>query len=425
MLELHKRNVDCTGSAGRVLMREWRARAITKALMVMKTKHEYRAAEVHPSIIPFNLPSVDDCEFKYLSDAIKRRELAGNGHYTQICNKWLERRLGVARALLTQSGTAALEMAAILCDLAPGDEVIMPSFTFVSTANAVVLRGAIPVFIDIRPDTLNIDEMKIEQAITPRTKAIFVTHYAGVPCEMDTINAIAAPRRLLVVEDAAQALMSTYKGIPAGRLGVIGCFSFHATKNVMCGEGGALIIDRQEFAERAEVVWEKGTNRHAFLKGGVDKYIWLDIGSSFVPSELTAAFLAAQLEKADVMTCDRITTWNAYHSMFEGLERRDIGVVRPTIPRDVTHNGHIYYLLLRDGAGRNAVIKALKGFGIETQSHFVPLHSSPAGRRFARTVGELQVTDDAASRLLRLPLWFGMGDASARVGDTVMRVLDR
>ena len=270
---------------------------------------------------PFNRAPVTGGELDNIRDVLERRVLAGNGHYTQHCQNWLKMRLGVNEALLTQSGTAALEMAAILCDLSHGDEVIMPSFTFVSTANAVVLRGAVPVFVDIRPDTFNMDESLIEAAITPKTKAIFVVHYAGVPCEMDSILEIARRHRLIVVEDAAQALLSTYKGRPAGALGDIACFSFHETKNIVSGEGGALVTRRADLAERAHVIWEKGTNRRAFFLGAVDKYTWVDIGSSFLPSELTAACLAAQLDRADEITRERLAVWRLYHSAFAELDR--------------------------------------------------------------------------------------------------------
>jgi dTDP-4-amino-4,6-dideoxygalactose transaminase len=298
----------------------------------------------------------------------------------------------------------------------------MPSYTFVSTANAVVLRGGVPIFVDIRRDTLNIDESKIEAAISPRTKAIFVVHHAGVPCEMDSINAIARRHGLLVVEDAAQALLSTYRGRPVGGLGDLGCFSFHASKKVISGEGGALVTTRENFAARAHIIWEKGTNRRSFLQGQVDKYTWVDVGSSFLPSELTAAFLAAQLEQAEALTQDRLTTWNYYHAAFEELEARGI-VTRPVVPAHVTHNGHLFYLVLDNEATREAVIANLNAAGITAPFHYVPLHSSPAGRRFGRTSGTLQITDHVASRLLRLPLWDKMGDKAMRVADALVGML--
>lgn len=371
--------------------------------------------------LPFNRPPLTGRELENLRDVLQRRELAGNGTYTQACQDWLKARLGVAEALLTQSCTAALEMAAILCGLAPGDEVIMPSFTFVSTANAVVLRGAVPVFVDVRGDTLNIDEKLIEAAITPRTKAIFVVHYAGVPCEMDAVNEIARTHGLVVVEDAAQALLSTYNERQAGALGDIACFSFHDSKNVVSGEGGALVIKRADFVERAHVLWEKGTNRKAFLKGEVDKYTWVDVGSSFLPSELTAAFLGAQLEYADDITRDRLATWEFYHHAFAELERRSNQIVRPVVPPKVRHNGHLYYLLLRDGASRDATIERLRVGGIVAPFHYVPLHSAPAGVKFCRTSGSLAITDDVAARLIRLPLWYGIGDLAGRVVEAVSR----
>jgi dTDP-4-amino-4,6-dideoxygalactose transaminase len=375
-----------------------------------------------PARVPFNVPPITHREVHYLRDAIRRRELAGNGHYTRICCTWLEQRLGVGAALLTQSCTSALEMAALLCNLAPGDEVIMPSFTFVSTANAVVLRGATPVFVDIRRDTLNIDEGAVERAITPRAKAIFVVHYSGVPCEMNAINAVARRHGLLVVEDAAQALLSTYDGRPAGTLGDIGCFSFHVTKNVTSGEGGALVTARTDIAERARIVWEKGTDRDRFLKGQIDKYTWVDVGSSFLPSELTAAFLAAQLECADAITEDRRATWALYHAAFESLEQAEV-VTRPSVPANVSHNGHLYYLLLKDAQTRDSAIQTLKEQGIEAPFHYLPLHSTLAGRRFGRVAGPLPVTDDAAERLIRLPLWTGMGEKCHAVIDAVRAVL--
>jgi dTDP-4-amino-4,6-dideoxygalactose transaminase len=375
------------------------------------------------SLIPFNYSPVAGGELENIRDVLERRELAGNGHYTRICQDWLKARLGAKEALLTQSCTAALEMAAILCDLSPGDEVIIPSFTFVSTANAVVLRGAVPVFADVRPDTLNIDENAIEAAITPRTKAIFVVHYASVPCEMNAINAIARRHGLLVVEDAAQALLSSYEGRPAGVLGDIGCFSFHESKNIVSGEGGALVTQRDDLIERAHVIWDKGTNRRAFFKGSVDKYTWVDVGSSFLPSELTAAYLAAQLTHADEITLDRLTTWKFYDKAFADLQRSHQQLVRPAVPANCVHNGHIYFLLMENAARRDAVIANLRAREIVAPFHYVPLHSSPAGRRFGRTSGSLGVTEDVASRLIRLPVWFGMGDLAARVVEEVAREL--
>lgn len=374
--------------------------------------------------VPFNVPFVGDRELEYVRDAMERRELAGNGRYTARCHDWLKQNLGVTAAFLTQSCTSALEMATILCNLEPGDEVVMPSFTFVSTASAVVLRGAVPVFVEVRSDTLNIDESKIEPAITPRTKAIFVVHYAGVPCEMDDINAIAKRHGIMVVEDAAQALLSTYKAHPAGTLGDIGCFSFHVSKNVTSGEGGALVTTRKDIAERAPIVWEKGTNRLEFMMGLADKYTWVDIGSSYLPSEVTAALLAAQLEIAHEITTDRLATWNYYHHAFKDLEIRGV-VKRPTVPPHVTHNGHLYYLLVESAAARDRAIAQLKAVGIAAYFHYVPLHSSPAGQRFGRAAGPLPITDQAFERLLRLPLWVGMGESAKTVATAVQNVLER
>ena len=371
--------------------------------------------------IPFNLPPITGRELRFLQEAIERRELSGDGYFSRQCESWLVKRLGAKRVLLTHSCTAALEMAAILADLGPGDEVIMPSFTFVSTANAVALRGATPVFVDIRRDTLNLDEQLVEAAITSRTKAIFVVHYAGVCAEMDAFREIAAAHQLLLVEDAAQALLATYHGRPAGTLGDVACFSFHASKNVVSGEGGALVTDSAAFAERAEIVREKGTNRSRFLLGLVDKYTWTDLGSSYIPSELVAAFLRAQLDDADTITAQRRVIWDRYHAAFAGLEVCDIGVRRPIVPAHCMHNGHLYYLLLPSRARRDALISALRARGIVAPFHYVPLHSSEAGRRLGRTAGGLSVTDTLSERLIRLPMWSGMRDETDGV---VAAVLD-
>jgi dTDP-4-amino-4,6-dideoxygalactose transaminase len=366
--------------------------------------------------IPFNRPPVTGREFDYLTEVFNRREFSGNGTFTDRCQIWLKKRLGSADALLTQSCTAALEMAAILADIGPGDEVIMPSFTFVSTANAVVLRHGVPVFVDIRPDTLNIDETKIEAAITPRTKAICVVHYAGVCAEMDPILDIARRHGLMVIEDAAQALLSTYRGRQAGALGDLACFSFHETKNAMSGEGGALTVNNPALAERAFIIWEKGTNRRAFKLGAVDKYTWVDCGSSFLPSELTAAVLLAQLEQVEVFNVERCAIWERYHAGFAALEAAGI-VRRPIVPAHCTHNGHLYYLLVRSEEIRNRVIEQLRQDDIGAPFHYIPLHSSPAGQRYARAHGNLDVTDQISSCLLRLPLHAGM---SMEMADTVI-----
>lgn len=369
-------------------------------------------------MIPFNLPSLVGDELDFITQALESRKLSGDGAFTRQCHAWLEKRLGVKKALLTHSCTAALEMAAILCDLGPGDEVIMPSFTFVSTANAVVLRGAVPVFVDIDPWTMNIDPTAIEAAITPRTKAIFVVHYAGVPCEMNNINAIAQRHDLPVVEDAAQALGSLYKGRPAGALGTLAAFSFHETKNTVSGEGGALVLNDPAMIERAEIIREKGTNRSNFVRGEVDKYTWVDIGSSYLPSEILAAFLFAQFQHVDEINRHRLETWHQYHEAFFGLEASGL-VRRPMIPEHVSHNGHIYYLLIEAGEGRDAFIEAMRAAGISPAFHYVPLHSSPAGMKYGHTAGSLATTERVAEKLVRLPLYFGMETERNRVIEAV------
>ncbi|OUL88676.1 dTDP-4-amino-4,6-dideoxygalactose transaminase [Paraburkholderia hospita] len=359
------------------------------------------------TLIPFNRPHMTGKELGYIADAHAHGKLAGDGPYTKKCHEWLEQNAGGGKALLTHSCTAGLEMAAILSNVEPGDEVIMPSFTFVSTANAFVLRGAIPVFVDIRPDTLNIDETLIEAAITPRTRAIVPVHYAGVGCEMDTIMAIAERHQLLVIEDAAQGLMATYKGRPLGSIGHLAAFSFHETKNVICGEGGALMINDPRFHDRAEIIREKGTNRSQFFRGQVDKYTWCDIGSSFLPGELVAAFLWAQLQDARAITDKRLRVWDAYHAGLEGLER-DGKIQRPVVHTQTKHNAHMYYVLLHDLEQRTRLISRLSEKGINSVFHYVPLHSSPAGQRYARTSGSLARTVALSDRLVRLPLWADM-----------------
>ena len=369
--------------------------------------------------IHFNRPYAVGSEFNYLLAAINNMHLSGNGPFSKKCEQWLVEQTGCQKALLTLSCTAALEMAALLADIQAGDEVIMPSYTFVSTANAFVLRGATPVFVDIRPDTLNIDETKIEAAITPRTKAIVPVHYAGVGCEMDTIMAIAAKHNLLVIEDAAQGVMSSYRGRPLGSIGHLAAFSFHETKNVICGEGGALLINDARFIERAEIIREKGTNRNQFFRGQVDKYTWVDVGSSFLPSEINAAFLYAQLEEAQAITSRRMRIWQQYNAAFAKLESQ-FGVERPLIPADCQQNAHMFYLLMPDLETRSAVIRALKQRDIQAVFHYVPLHSSPAGRRFGRTSGQLTNTDTLSERLVRLPLWVRMdNDDVGQVVDAV------
>jgi dTDP-4-amino-4,6-dideoxygalactose transaminase len=357
--------------------------------------------------IPFNRPFAVGKEFDYIQQAIANMHLSGNGPFTKKCHAWLEERMGCCKALLTHSCTAALEMAAILADIQPGDEVIMPSFTFVSTANAFVLRGGVPVFVDIRPDTLNLDESRIEAAITPRTKAIVPVHYAGVGCEMNTIMAIAERHGLLVIEDAAQGMLSTYKDRPLGSIGHLAALSFHETKNVISGEGGALLLNDPCWVERAEIIWEKGTNRSQFFRGQVDKYTWVDIGSSYLPSEINAAFLWAQLQEAESITRQRLKTWERYHEVFAELENQG-RVRRPVVPPECRHNAHLYYLLLSDLECRTTLLEKLNASGVNAIFHYVPLHSSPAGRKYGRVHGDLSQTQNLSDRLIRLPLWVGM-----------------
>jgi dTDP-4-amino-4,6-dideoxygalactose transaminase len=364
--------------------------------------------------IPFNRPHVTGREFEFISQAIANHHLSGDGPFSRRCQEWLEQRSGCRKALLTHSCTAALEMAAILADFGPGDEVIMPSYTFVSTANAFVLRGATPVFVDIRPDTLNIDERAIEAAITPRTKAIVVVHYAGVACEMDAIVELAGRRGLLVIEDAAQGLMSAYRGRPLGSIGHLAALSFHETKNVISGEGGALLINDERFVERAEMVWEKGTNRRKFFRGQVDKYTWVDIGSSFLPSEVVAAFLWAQLLEADTITAARLGAWHRYDGLLRPVARA-LGVRLPIVPEGCTHNAHLYYVLVSSAGLRDRTLTALNAAGVNAVFHYVPLHTSPAGLRYGRAHGHLEVTEALASRLIRLPLWVGIDERIERV----------
>jgi len=359
-------------------------------------------------MIPFNKPYMTGRELDYIAQAHAAGHLSGDGPFTRRCHAWLEQHSGARKALLTHSCTAALEIAAMLLDLQPGDEVIMPSFTFVSTANAFVLRGAVPVFVDIRPDTLNIDEALIEQAITPRTRAICVVHYAGVACEMDTIMAIAARHGLRVVEDAAQGVLSSYKGRPLGSIGDLAAFSFHETKNVISGEGGALLINDPQLAERAEIIREKGTNRSRFFRGQVDKYTWVDMGSSYLPSELVAAFLMAQLEQASEITNQRLAIWDRYHAWAEPYEKKG-QLRRPVIPAGCTHNAHMYYLLLSGLSERTHFISTMKEAGVGVVFHYIPLHSAPAGRRYCRTAAaSLPHTDLASDCLVRMPLWLGL-----------------
>lgn len=372
--------------------------------------------------IPFNRPYMTGRELWLIAQAHARGHLSGDGTFTRQCHAWLERTTGTRKALLTHSCTAALEMAALLLDLEPGDEVIMPSYTFVSTANAFVLRGAVPVFVDIRADTLNLDESLIEAAITPRTRAICVVHYAGVACAMDVIGDIAARHGLAVVEDAAQGIGSTWRGKPLGAIGTFGALSFHETKNIISGEGGALLVNDERHLERAEIIREKGTNRSKFFRGQVDKYTWVDVGSSFLPGEIVAAFLYAQMEQADEITARRLAIWQQYHDAFAAAEA-DGRVRRPVIPADCTHNAHMYYLLFPSLDARTAAIAALKAEGIQSVFHYIPLHSAPAGLRYGRAHGELATTDRVSDTLLRLPLWLPDLDV-ARVIAAVIRHLD-
>ena len=353
--------------------------------------------------VPFNKLALDCTELHYIAEALATGT-SGNGRFTQSCQELLERTLHALRVMLTTSCTAALEMAAILVNLGLGDEVIMPSFTFSSTANAVVLRGAVPVFVDIRSDTLNIDETSIERAITSRTRAICVVHYAGVGCEMDQIVGIAQKHGLILVEDAAQAFGAFYRGRALGTFGNLGALSFHETKNIISGEGGALIINDPALVDRAEVIWEKGTNRVAFKRGMVKRYSWVDVGSSFLPSEVTAAFLNAQLAAADDITERRKRAWRRYRRAFAGLEAD--GLLRcPTVPAHCEANGHIFYIMAPDRKERERWLRELEARGVDAFIHYVPLHDAPAGRRFGRTVGAMPVTNDTADRLIRLPMY--------------------
>lgn len=359
--------------------------------------------------IPFNWPHMTGKELFYIAEAHFNGSLAGDGPFTKRCHGWLEERTGCNKALLTHSCTAALEMSALLLDIQPGDEIIMPSYTFVSTANAFVLRGGVPVFVDIRADTLNLDEQQIESAITSRTRAIAPVHYAGVACEMDTIMAIARQHELKVVEDAAQGMMSTYKGRALGSIGDLGTYSFHETKNVISGEGGALIVNNAELSLRAEIIREKGTDRSRFFRGEVDKYTWQELGSSFLPGELIAAFLWAQLEEGDRITKERLARWQRYHELLEPLEAKGV-LRRPIIPHDCEHNAHMYYVLLAPEIDRQKVLNTFNRNNIKSVFHYVPLHSSPAGTRYGRPHGDLSVTNQQAERLVRLPLWVGLSD---------------
>lgn len=359
--------------------------------------------------IPFNVPPCIGEEIKYIQEAINNRKISGDGDFTKRCSKWMEERFNAQKVLLTTSGTTALDMALLLCDLQPGDEVILPSFTFSSTATAAVLAGARLVFVDVRPDTMNIDEKKIEDAITDKTKAVIVVHYAGVACEMDTILDIARRHNLKVIEDVAQGMMSTYKGRPLGTIGDFGCFSFHETKNYSMGEGGALVINDDTYNLRAEILREKGTNRSAFFRGEVDKYTWVDFGDSYLPSELNAAYLWAQLLHAEDILNNRVELWSFYKKELQFVENEGKAEL-PYVPTECEHNGHMFYLKLDNLNERTKFIDYMRGKGIYCVFHYVPLHSAPAGRKYGRFAGEDIYTTRESERLVRLPLYYGMSE---------------
>jgi dTDP-4-amino-4,6-dideoxygalactose transaminase len=374
-------------------------------------------------IIPFNRPYVTGKELVYAAEAQHNHHLSGDGPFTRRCHQWIEQRTGCATALLTHSCTSALELAALVLGIESGDEVILPSYTFVSTANAFVLRGAVPVFVDIREDTLNLDERLIEAAITPRTRAIVPVHYAGISCEMDSIIAIARRHDLRIVEDAAQGVMAGYKGRALGAIGDIGSFSFHETKNIVSGEGGSLLLRDPDLAQRAEIIREKGTDRSRFFRGEVDKYTWQDVGSSFLPNEITAAFLWAQFEEAERITAGRLASWQRYHELLAPLEEQGL-LRRPCVPADCQHNGHLYYILLASEADRKKVLDEFKRSQIGAVFHYVPLHSSPAGMRFGRAHGDMSLTTSLSQRLVRLPMWFGLSESQQqRIADVLGAIL--
>ena len=358
-------------------------------------------------MIPFNVPPCVGTELQYIKEAVESHKICGDGAFTKKCNAWLEERFGAQKVLLTTSGTTALDMAALLCELKEGDEVILPSYTFSSTATSAVLGGARLVFVDIRPDTMNIDEKKIEEAITERTRAIIAVHYAGVACEMDTIMEVARKDNLIVIEDAAQGVMSTYKGRALGTIGDFGCYSFHETKNYSMGEGGALVINNPEYNERAEILREKGTNRSKFFRGQVDKYTWVDFGDSYLPSELNAAYLWAQLCAADEINENRMASWNQYYQELKGLEESG-RIELPVIPEGCVHNAHMFYIKCRDLEERTSFISYMKEEGILTVFHYIPLHSAPAGLKYGRFSGKDLYTTKESERLVRLPMYYGL-----------------
>jgi dTDP-4-amino-4,6-dideoxygalactose transaminase len=374
--------------------------------------------------VPFNRPYATGAEFDYIREAIDNAHVSGNGPFTRRCTDFLEQELGVDRVLLTHSCTGALEIAVLLAGIEPGDEVILPSFAFPSLPNAVALRGGVPVFVDIRPDTLNLDEGLVEEAITDRTRALAPIDYAGVGSEMEAFTSLARARELAVIEDAAQGYGAFYRGHPLGSQADVACLSFHETKNVMCGEGGALLLNRSDWVERAEIIQEKGTDRSKFFRGEVDKYTWVDLGSSYLVSDIGAAFLWAQLEQASEITAKRVALWHVYHEALEELEH-DGRLRRPVVPDHCSHNAHMYYVLIEKGIRRDALIAQLMDAGVSAVSHYVPLHSSPAGRRYGRVHGSLEVTDDVSERLLRLPLWVRMtAEDAAYAAQALRAVLD-
>lgn len=360
-------------------------------------------------MISFNVPPVVGNELKYIEQAIGNHKICGDGEFTKKCSAWMEEKTGTAKALLTTSCTHATEMAALLADIQPGDEVVMPSFTFVSTADAFVLRGAKVKFVDIRPDTMNIDETLIEDAITDKTKAIVPVHYAGVGCEMDTIMDIARKHHLLVIEDAAQGVMSSYKGKALGTIGDYGCYSFHETKNYSMGEGGALLIKDPDMIERAEIVREKGTNRSKFFRGQIDKYTWVDAGSSYLPSELNAAYLWAQLEQADMVNENRLKSWNLYKELLIPIAEKEY-ITLPYIPEECTHNAHMFYIKTKNLEERSALISYLKENGVLAVFHYIPLHGAPAGQKYGEFIGEDKYTTRESERLVRLPMYYNLSE---------------
>lgn len=358
-------------------------------------------------MITFNVPPCADKAMEYIAECVKNQKICGDGPYTKKCSQWIEERTGTAKCLLTTSCTHATELAALLADIQPGDEVIMPAFTFVSTADAFVLRGAVPVFVDIRPDTMNIDENLIEAAITDKTKAIVPVHYAGVSCEMDRIMEIAAKHHLLVIEDAAQGMMSSYKGHALGTIGDFGCFSFHETKNYSMGEGGALLIRDEKYVEEAEIIREKGTNRSKFYRGQIDKYTWVNYGSSYLPSDMNAAYLYAQLEHADEINDARLASWNHYYERLTPLKESG-RIDLPVVPEGCVHNAHMFYVKVKDLAERTAFISFLDEKGVHSVFHYIPLHTAPAGQKFGRFYGEDRYTTGESERLVRLPMYYGL-----------------